>query len=271
MNEVTFGIPLMSARVARDWPSTEKLFAATLRSVFNQTGTDVRVIVACHEQPNIEEVSDGRVIIRPVDFDIPRFRWEMEIDRMRKLEVLGSELRRLGGGWMFILDADDLVSKDLANNIRSSDAKAIMIRRGYRLDAKGGRYQRIGKLWGKCGSCAAVRWETDELPIIPLFDDPPIYHEFCEHRHYQLPGLFDSRGWSWKFLEPPLVTYVVNHGSNQSEVIVRDSLKWRLYFKLHRWNSWTGQLDNEFGVRPEARSEGIYIGSNQFSTQIRRR
>ncbi len=270
MNKVTFGIPLMSARIARDWPSTEKLLAATLRSVFNQTGANVRVIVACHERPNIEEVGDERVTIRPVDFDIPRFRWEMEIDRMRKLEVLGSELRRLGGGWMFILDGDDFVSKDLARNIQSSDTKAIMIRRGYRLDAKAGRYQRIGKLWGKCGSCAAVRWATDELPVTPLSDNPPIYHEFCEHRHYQLPALFNSRGWSWKFLEPPLVTYVVNHGSNQSEAIVRDSLKWRLYFKLQRWSGWTGQLDNEFGVNPKTRTDSIYVGSNKFGTELQK-
>ena len=187
MNEVTFGIPLMSSRVARNWPSTEKLLAATLRSVLNQAGAAIRVIVACHERPDIEEIRDDRVTLSQVGFDIPRFRWEMEIDRMRKLEVLGAELRARGGGWMFILDADDYVSKDLARTIGLIDAKAIMTRRGYRLDAKTGRYQELAKLWGKCGSCAAVRWDVSELPQTALADNPPIYHEFCERRHYALP------------------------------------------------------------------------------------
>ena len=213
MDRMTFGIPLMSSRVARNWPSTEKLLAATLRSVFNQRGANIRIIIACHERPNIEEVDDKRVIVKPVGFDIPRFRWEMEIDRMRKLEVIGAELRAHGGGWLFVLDADDFVSRDLALTVQASDAKAVMIRRGYRLDARTGLYQNMARLWGKCGSCAAVRWEASELPLEALADNPPIYHEFCEQRHYVLPTFFASRGWSWKFLEKPLVTYVINHGS----------------------------------------------------------
>jgi hypothetical protein len=151
-----------------------------------------------------------------------------------------------GGGWLFILDADDFVSKHLAKMILASPVKALMVRRGYRLDAKLGQYQQLGKLWGKCGSCAAVRWDENELPLEPLSDNPPIYHEFCERRHYLLPTLFASSGWSWQFLEAPLVVYLVNHGSNQSDVIVRDTLKWRLYFKLQKWKPWTLALDEEF-------------------------
>jgi hypothetical protein len=266
---VTFGIPLISSRVARNWASTEKLLGATLRSVFNQTGADIRVIIACHERPNVDEIEDPRVIVKQVEFDIPRFRWEMELDRMRKVEVLGAELGSRGGGWMFVLDADDFVSEHLARTIQTNDAKAVMVRRGYRLDAKTARYQVLGKLWGKCGSCAAVRWDANELPLRPLADDPSVYHEFCDTRHYLLPAFFTSRSWSWKFLESPLVTYVVNHGSNQSEVIVKDSLKWRLYFKLQEWKPWTDKLDHEFGISPEQRAIGIYTGANHFSTEKR--
>ena len=197
---ITFAsIPTNSRRVARNWASTEKLLGATLRSVFNQTGADIRVIIACHERPNVDEIEDERVFIRQVGFDIPRFRFEMELDRMREVEVLGAELRPHGGGWMFVLDADDFVSKDLARTIQANDAKAVMVRRGYRLDAKTGRYQVLGKLWGKCGSCAAVRWDASELPLRPLADDRSVYHQFCDNRHYLLPGFFASKNWSWKF------------------------------------------------------------------------
>jgi hypothetical protein len=268
VSELTFGIALMSKRVAADWPSVESLLAATLRSVFNQS-VQVRVIIACHEAPRIDEARDRRVTIQEVGFDIPRFRWEMEIDRMRKAEVVGAALRAQGGGWMFLLDADDLVSRELGKTVLESGAKAVVVKRGYRLDAQTSQYQRLDKLWGKCGSCAAVRWDADELPVTPLADNPPLFHEFCDTRHHQLPQFFSGRGWNWKFLDVPLVTYVVNHGSNESELLSATSLKWDIYFKLRRQRQWTPALDEQFGVNPKIRTQGVYTGSNVLGAAFR--
>lgn len=268
MSEVTFGIALISKRVAADWPSVENLLAATLRSVFNQS-VPIRVVIACHEAPRIDEAFDHRVTIRQVDFDIPRFRSEMELDRMRKVEVLGAALRARGGGWMFLLDADDLVARHLGKTVLESGAKAVVVKRGYRLDARTNQYQSLGKLWGKCGSCAAVDWEASELPLAPLTDNPPLFHEFCETRHYKWPQFFSGRGWDWKFLNAPLVTYVVNHGSNESEFLQATTWKWELYFKLLQWRRWTPALDEEFGVNPKIRRQGVYTGPNVFSTAFR--
>jgi hypothetical protein len=268
VTEITFGIPVMSSRVAKDWPSIERLLAATLRSVFNQTGAEVRVIIACHERPQIEEVADRRVTVLPVDFDVPRFRWEMELDRMRKMEVIGSELRARGGGWLFALDADDLVARDLAKSIQASATKAVIVRRGYKLDAKAARYQLLNKFYGKCGSCAAVRWETSELPERPLSDNPPVYHEYVETRHYLIPRFFTDRGWTWTFLDEPLLAYVVNHGSNESDILSTLSLRWKLYYMTQRYKNWGPSQDAEFGVSREIREQGLYSGSKLFSTQF---
>jgi hypothetical protein len=268
VSELTCGVALMSKRVAADWPSVEKLLAVTLQSVFHQT-VPVRVIIACHEIPCIDEARDARVAIRQVDFDIPRFRWEMEIDRMRKAEVLGAALRERGGGWMFLLDADDLVSRGLVKAILESGAKAVVVKRGYRLDARTGQYQSLGKHWGKCGSCAAVRWDPSELPVTPLADNPPLFHEYCDTRHYRLPQFFSGRGWSWKFLDPPLVAYVVDHGSNESDLLSTQSWKWRLYFKLQQRKQWTAELDQQFGVNLQVRTQGVSTGPNVLSTAFR--
>jgi hypothetical protein len=268
VSELTFGITLMSKRIAADWPTVEKLLAATLQSVFNQN-VPTRVIIACHEIPCIDEARDARVTIRQVDFDIPRFRWEMEIDRMRKAEVLAAALRARGGGWMFLLDADDLVSRDLGKTILESGAKAVVVKRGYRLDARTGQYQNLGRHWGKCGSCAAVRWDPSELPVTPLADNPPLFHEYCDTRHYRLPQFFSGRGWNWKFLDPPLVAYVVNHGSNESDLLSTQSWKWRLYFKLQQRKQWTSELDEQFGVNLQVRTQGVYTGPNVLSTAFR--
>lgn len=268
MDPVTFCIPLVSRRVARDWASTERLLSTTLSSVFNQDDPDIHVIIACHETPKIAEVADPRVTVVNASFDIPRFRWEMEIDRMRKLELLGATLRARGGGLQYVLDGDDYVGNSLARQVRAAGTKAVVVQRGYRLDARNGLYQDVNKIWGKCGSCIAVRWEVDELPETPLVDHPPVYHEFCENRHYALPKFFREQGWSITYLNEPLVTYVVNHGSNQSEVITRDNLRWRLYFRLMRRRVWSPLLDNRFGVNSDSRSQGVYSGKSLYSTQF---
>ena len=270
METVTFCIPLVSRRVARDWASTKQLLSTTLGSIFNQHDRDIHVIVACHETPEIPEIADPRVTVVNARFDIPRFRWEMEIDRMRKLELLGAALKARGGGIQFVVDGDDYVRNTLAAEIRAAGTKVAVVQRGYRLDARDGSYQILDKLWGKCGSCIAVRWSVEELPDTALADNPPIYHEFCENRHYALPAFFASRGWDITYLQNPLVTYVVNHGSNQSDVITRDNLKWRLYFKLKPRRKWSRALAADFGVSSEAAAAGVYTGQSLYSTQLGR-
>jgi hypothetical protein len=96
--------------------------------------------------------------------------------------------------------------------------------------------------------------------VTPLADNPPLFHEFCEARHYKLPQFFSARGWNWKFLEAPLVAYVVNHGSNHSEYSKDKSLKWEIYFKLRQWKQWTPALDEQFGVNPQVRTQGVLRG-----------
>ena len=186
---------------------------------------------------------------------------------MRKAEVLAAALRARGGGWMFLLDADDLVSRHLGTTILESGAKAVVVKRGYRLDARTGQYQNLRKHWGKCGSCAAVRWDPSELPVTPLADNPPLFHEYCDTRHYRLPQFFSGRGWNWKFLNPPLVAYVVNHGSNKSDFLSTQSWKWALYFKLQQRKQWTSELDEQFGVNLQVRTQWRIIPAPMCSAR----
>ena len=92
-----FGIPLKSKKVSADWPRVEGLFNSTLRSIFNQTDPDFRVIVACHEVPRTPYADDPRLEIVPVDFPPPLFRDELMVDKHRKREVVAARLRGLGG------------------------------------------------------------------------------------------------------------------------------------------------------------------------------
>lgn len=264
---VTFGLPLISRRVAKNWPMVNKLLANTLRSVFNQTTDAIQVIIACHEPPDIIEVKDPRVSIVQVPFDIPRFQWEQEVDRMRKLETIGVHHRSRGGGWLFILDSDDFVSEDLASRILASSDKALVVATGYKLDAARMEVQKMRRFWRKCGSSCAINWAIEELPECFPQDNPPIYHRFAETRHIVQPELFTSLQWTFSYIEAPTVTYLINHGQNQSDIISALSLKWRLYFMLARRKQWDETFAAKFGVTTAAVTDAIYRGDALFATQ----
>jgi hypothetical protein len=265
---VTFGLPLISSRVAKNWPMIQRLLANTLHSVFNQNTDAIHVIIACHEAPDIPEAQDPRVSIVRVPFDIPRFQWEQEVDRMRKLEMIGVHHRSRGGGWLFILDSDDFVAEDLASRILASTAdKALVVATGYKLDASRMEVQKMRRFWRKCGSSCAINWEVDELPESFPQDEPPVYHRFAETRHIVQPELFTLLKWRFSFLEAPAITYLVNHGQNQSDIISALSLKWRLYFMLARRERWGGTVAARFGVPAEAVTSAIYRGDALFATQ----
>ena len=53
---------LKSKAVASDWIRVCELFESTLRSAYNQTDPDFRIIVVCHERPDLKERYDDRVV-----------------------------------------------------------------------------------------------------------------------------------------------------------------------------------------------------------------
>jgi hypothetical protein len=263
---VTFGIALVSARVARDWPSVQRLLANTLRSLFRQTDQNFRIVIACHEPPAIKEVDEKRVTILPVDFPIPRHRGDWRRDIMRKHEIIGAKLREFGGGWLFILDADDLLANDLCARIRSTATKVLILASGYRLDVRRQQAQLLlWRFWRKCGSCIAVNWRVDELPEAGAIYLPQVFQEYMNTFHYNLKTVFDKYKWKYSLVHKPSVAYIVNHGQNLSDVVAGQSFRWRLYFRLTPWTPWTAALDRRFGGDSETRRAAIYSGSKPFN------
>src|SRR5690242_13704199 len=119
MMNFVFGIPLRSRVTAQNWGHVCRLFDATLRSVFRQSDEDFRVIVACHEVPDVAALSDPRVVIAAAPFPPPSSFPEQMIDEGKKRKLIGATLRGLGGGYLMLLDADDLVSNRLVGFARS--------------------------------------------------------------------------------------------------------------------------------------------------------
>ena len=169
---VSFVIPLISARRAADWRLTGRLLARTLRSILSQTEAAFRVVVVCHEAPDVPELADERVLVEAVDFPLSvsardtRFhaddRTEIgETDKGRKLLWGTRRSRELGASHIMFVDADDCISRGLAGLVdRDPQGAGWKIERGFEY-AEGSESVRY-KPWRfhrQCGSGLIVREE----------------------------------------------------------------------------------------------------------------
>jgi hypothetical protein len=245
---ITVGIPIMSQKIAKDWPKICRLLQQVLNSLANQTVACDRIIIACHERPDISVPEGFKVEYVDVKFPYPKFTWEMELDRLRKLEEIGARHRQHGGGKLFLLDGDDLIDRDFIETAVNSPAKAVIAARGYKLDYANQRLAVLLRFWRRCGSCAVVDWTLDELPEEALGEADSVFRRFVDTRHWDWDSFCAKRGWTTEFINRPAVMYIVNHGQNESDVLAKPTWKWRLYYLLAPQSKLSKEVHDRFGM-----------------------
>ena len=114
---IYFGIPLRSKASSTNWEQVCVLFNRTLWSVYNQTHPDFKIIVACHEKPELTKQYDHRVEFIQVDIPFPENLSEQMCDKGYKVHTIAKLIREYGGGFTMIVDADDLISNRIVNFI----------------------------------------------------------------------------------------------------------------------------------------------------------
>jgi len=227
-----FAISLISAKVAQDWGRVQLLLGHTLRSVLNQTDGRFTVIVCGHEKPDLAEMRDQRVLFFESDRKPPANSRYFRDDKGRKRWLIGTIARDLGGGYIFPLDADDLVHKDVVSSCLSDDNRCgYLIDRGYALDFTHRRLAPIPGAWNAsydrvCGSCAAIYFSPDELPRYRDGDDPSLYFNLFESHAYW-PNVAEEFGRPFKRLPFAGGVYVVNHAQNLSFSLQRAGVRTR--------------------------------------------
>ena len=165
-----FCIPFKPKSRCSDWSATVGLLGQTLRSLLNQTDPDFRVLIAGHDRPSLPELDDPRVSFHPVSFPEPKDGKEGKRDQTRKTHFLAAMLKEHGGGYMMVVDSDDLVHKDIVRFVRADDnGVGYIIRAGYLLDTASGR---LGKFSGRaprtffnhCGTSSIIHLAPGDLP-----------------------------------------------------------------------------------------------------------
>ena len=163
---IYFLIPLMSKKVAKDWDTVSMLFNRTLWSCYNQTDPDFKILVACHEIPELIKKYDRRVEFLQVSEEnapIPTTQHEKMVDKGYKTHTLAIRLRELGGGYAMVVDADDLVSNRLAAFVKQHpNENGFYIKTGS-VYFVGDDYMKVMPKFAS-STCCIVKYSPQDLP-----------------------------------------------------------------------------------------------------------
>jgi hypothetical protein len=266
-----FLIPVQSKQVSRNWSTIVRLLDLTLQSIFRQTSGNFRVLVACHEIPELPTKFDDRLRFVPVDFAPPSPTAptsERMQDKWDKLAVLMCELRRMERSHMMIVDADDLVSRRIVEYCQQNPtANGWMIKTGYRY-AVGSRMIVLMPGTFTCGTdsilnASKIRFPQSRSPeeiqqCLPLVAG-----------HTVIGEMMAKHGMALETLPFPGAVYMTNHGENDShlgrESFFRKMLRrshWKLVRELSRQGSWkrlSPAIREEFGMPTPSEMKSICL------------
>lgn len=216
---LVFTIPIKSRRVSQSWQQTCKLLERTLKSICNQTCADFRVIVICHEQPDIA-FSHPHIQIVKVDFptpdpnDIP----SKQLDRIRKEFVGIMAARQFSPCHIMKTDADDCVSRQMAAHVKQNpEANGWFIDKGY-VYAEGSSiiYLQRLKFYNWCGSCNIVRDDLYDINQHNIQHLPLEREELLKYyaTHFEMGEAMAQQGTPLQPLSFAGAIYSLDNGEN---------------------------------------------------------
>lgn len=174
-----FVIPVKSQKVSTEWSEACRLFDLCLRSVCNQTSPDFRVLVICHERPQVT-FFNPKVQYIEVDFPIPKPTYGSKNDDKTKKILLGLvAARELNPTHIMVVDADDRVSKYIAEFVSSNPtSNGWYVDKGYEY-ADGGQklFVRRQGFYKICGTSNIINYNLLSIP-----DEVPSYSNIVADR-----------------------------------------------------------------------------------------
>lgn len=228
MANFAFAVPVAPFRDATQWQHLNTMLSETLRSVFNSTNGNFRVLVAGHERPEaLDLFNDPRLEFIEVAFGKPESSEEGRQDKRRKRWAIAARFREIGGGYFMYLDADDYIHRELTAYILDDDNKTgYFIPEGYALDYKNRVLAAIPGAWRKpfnhvCGSSGIIYFEERDLPA-RAYPSQKLrldnYFKIRNHLSFEEVTLRDKPNAPVPF---PAAIYNINNELNLSNDLVR--------------------------------------------------
>lgn len=223
---IYFGIPLRSKEAANNWEKVTLFFNRTLWSVYSQTDPEFKIIVACHDIPELTHNFDERVEFIQVDAPIPHTKEEMMLDKGYKVHTIGMKIREYGGGFTMMVDADDLQSNQIAAYVNSHlDSNGFLSHNGYYYHV-GQNYIKKGHKFPN-GSSTIVKYSIDDLPSKHYATMKPSENSnphIIRKRHGDIPQICAKLGRPLEALPFIASIYVRETGDNHSLMGTNESM-----------------------------------------------
>ena len=149
----------------------EHFLRAAVGSIYSQSDQNFRVIICCTDEPDLSGIADERTKVLFAEQVTGASYAKWSSDAGRKRHHIARCHRDAGGGYLMLMDSDDLLSSELVSFVRShANPNGYLVRRGYAFDARSGdiaplpnpdasqTFDRI------CGTCAILNYSPDDLP-----------------------------------------------------------------------------------------------------------
>ena len=211
------------------------LLNQTIRSVLNQSYSKVKLIVVCNQIPD-EAIKNEKIIYLVVDTPIPETHNEGLKDKGVKL-VMGLKFLQIESPrYVFILDSDDWVHRDLAYHVmRNEYSGCWFVDDGYIVNHTDFLRVKIRGLCRYCGSCYiydfnklvsltginSLPTDVDCVDIINRLN-PYIYIDLLGNHKKQFE-YFYKFGVKFKRIPFASVCYVTNTSENMSKKQINGS------------------------------------------------
>ncbi len=239
--KVIFTIPLVARDKTGDWPKIQRLLTQTLASLLRQRDPNWSALVCCQDRPNLPD--DPRIT------HLPYTGSTRGSDRTKKIAMLFEEVGRTKGvdGYVFHLDADDILHPGLVGHIRTdNNGQGYIIETGYMFEETEPAIAHLGPeppFWGICGSSNALRFDHR---------GGRSFAEVIRRRgsHTETPTRMADYGFTLAPIPFPAALYLVNHGASISEQRGRKASRESLLASRALPADARDKVLADFGLRP---------------------
>jgi glycosyltransferase involved in cell wall biosynthesis len=234
-------IPLKSKQVSDNWVATSALLEQTLHSIRNQTSVNVEVVICCHEKPLIAAESLSGYTLIECTLPLPVLNKDEIITHYKQIDYIVDKTRKICMGlqhlkkkeveYYFVLDADDLIHKELLSYVlKEADPNGYIITKGYEYFVREQRCIHKNHMDKICGSTAIIHKKHVQIPE-ELIDSELWKNPWGRLSHGDIQDWFTQNSIPLKEIPFNALLYKLNHGQNASDEF-RVGIKYKIKEKV---------------------------------------
>lgn len=221
-----FVIPLKSSAHSRDWSQSCNLLNATLRSIEAQTSGEFHTFLVCTEPPKLDRPYRNFTCLETeIRIDGTFDPWKGRTDKQRKILFGLLHARTLAPDHAMVVDADDLLHRDLVKFVCRQDtsADALIINKGFRYDIGSPRLRRIKPFHLASGSSMIFPYRAADFRGIQSCLD--VDRHFMTREAHPKPAekVFTDEGLMYRYVPFPAAIYVRGHADSIRDNFARQS------------------------------------------------